>query len=88
MKLKVLTLYDFWDINQIRNTEVKYEENKDVLTTDTNDKIFDNDFIIKDDEDNQDTGINDNNMKIRTWNDWKHSRWNNMLINLNLYYLT
>ena len=88
MKLKVLTLYDFWDINQIRNTEVEYEENKDVLTTDTNDKIFDNDFIIKDDEDNQDTGINDNNMKIRTWNDWKHSRWNNMLINLNLYYLT
>ena len=48
MKLKVLTLYDFWDINQIRNTEVEYEENKDVLTTDTNDKIFDNDFIIKD----------------------------------------
>ena len=40
MKLKVLTLYDFWDINQIRNTEVKYEENKDVLTTDTNDKIW------------------------------------------------
>ena len=66
MKLKVLTLYDFWDIYQIRNTEVEYEENKDVLTTDTNDKIFDNDFIIKDDEDNQDTGINDNNMKIRT----------------------
>ena len=27
---------------------------------------YDNDFIIKDDEDNQDTGINDNNMKIRT----------------------
>ena len=45
---------------------MEYEENKDVLTTDTNDKIFDNDFIIKDDEDNQDTGINDNNMKIRT----------------------
>ena len=27
---------------------------------------YDNDFIIKDDEDNQDTGMNDNNMKIRT----------------------